>query len=154
ALGDPRMAERAADLADLERQVLLALLGEGCEPAPDLPADAILLADELLPSQLVALDASKLAGVCLAGGGPTSHVAILAAAGDAPAVVAAGQRVLTVADGAPVILDADQARLHIAPEPWEIDAIKTALTARKQRHAQARQAARELCTTADGKRIE
>ncbi|HWE45946.1 MAG TPA: phosphoenolpyruvate--protein phosphotransferase [Caulobacteraceae bacterium] len=154
ALDDARMAERAADLADLERQVLLALVGEDAAPAPTLPEGAILIADELLPSQLVALDASKLAGFCLAGGGPTSHVAIIAASMDIPAVVAAGERVLDVAEGTPVILDADQARLHVAPEAWETDAIKTALAARKQRQGAARKAARELCTTADGKRIE
>ncbi|HEY3815143.1 MAG TPA: phosphoenolpyruvate--protein phosphotransferase [Caulobacteraceae bacterium] len=154
ALDDARMAERAADLADLERQVLLALAGPDGEPAPDLPENAVLIADELLPSQLVALDASRLAGFCLAGGGPTSHVAILAAAMDIPAVVAAGERVLDVADGVTVILDADQARLHLSPEPWEADAIRTALAARKQRQAAARKAARELCTTADGARIE
>ena len=73
---------------------------------------------------------------------------------DIPAVVAAVDRVLGVPDGSQVILDADQARLHVAPEAWEVDAIRTALTARKQRQAVARQAARELCTTADGARIE
>ena len=154
AMPDARMAERAADLADLERQVLLALVGEDQSPAPVLPPDAILIADDLLPSQLVALDASRLAGICLAGGGPTAHVAILAAAMDIPAIVAAGERVLDTPDGATVILDADHARLHVSPEPWETDAIRTALAARKQRHAVARKAARELCTTADGKRIE
>ena len=154
AMTDARMAERAADLADLERQVLLALVGQDQAPAPVLPAEAILIADDLLPSQLVALDASRLAGFCLAGGGPTAHVAILAAAMDIPAVVAAGDRVFDIPDGATVILDADQGRLHLSPEPWETDAIRTALAARKQRQAAARQAARELCTTANGKRIE
>ncbi len=154
ALDDPRMAERASDLADLERQVLVALLGEGREPAPALPENAILLAADLLPSQLVALDASRLMGLCLAGGGPTSHVAILAAAMNLPAVVAAGEGVLAVANEAPLILDADQGQLHVAPEPWEMEAVETALKARRQRQASARKAARELCTTADGTRIE
>jgi phosphocarrier protein FPr/phosphocarrier protein len=153
-LADPRMAERAADLADLERQVLVALLGDGREPAPALESGTILLADELLPSQLVNLDASKLAGFCLAGGGPTSHVAILAAAMNLPAVVAAGDGVLTIPDGAPLILDADQGQLHVKPEPWEMEAVETALQARRARQDAARRAAREPCTTADGKRIE
>ncbi len=153
-LDDARMVERAADLADLERQVLIALLGEGHEPAPELPSGTILIADELLPSQLVALDASKLAGLVCASGGPTSHVAILAAAMNLPAVVACGAAVLAIADGAPLILDADQGRVHVAPEPWEMEAVETALAARRKRQTAARAAARELCTTADGRRIE
>ncbi len=83
-LGDRRMAERVADLRDLERRVLLALTG--ADPARlDIPADAILLADELLPSELMAIAPGRLAGLCTAGGGPTSHVAILAAAMGLPA---------------------------------------------------------------------
>ncbi|RYF88063.1 MAG: HPr family phosphocarrier protein, partial [Caulobacteraceae bacterium] len=79
-LGDSRLAERIDDLIDLERQVLLVLTGDETQGSPVLPQGVILLADELLPSQLMALDAGKLRGLCTARGGPTSHVAILAAA--------------------------------------------------------------------------
>ncbi|MGH7107691.1 MAG: glucose PTS transporter subunit IIA, partial [Acetobacteraceae bacterium] len=65
ALGDQRMAERVDDLLDLERQVLMALSGTTAALALELPPDAILVAEELLPSQLVALDATRLAGICL-----------------------------------------------------------------------------------------
>ena len=41
---------------------------------------SIIVADDLLPSQLMALDTVEVAGLCTARGGPTSHVAILAAA--------------------------------------------------------------------------
>ncbi|HEY3887782.1 MAG TPA: glucose PTS transporter subunit IIA, partial [Caulobacteraceae bacterium] len=82
---DRRLAARADDLADLERQVLLALSGVAPE-ARVLPQAAILLADDLLPSELLALDGARIAGLCMAGGGPTSHVAILAAAMNVPAL--------------------------------------------------------------------
>ncbi len=154
AMGDERMAERMGDLADLERQVLVALLGRGQEPAPELPEGAILLADDLLPSQLVGLDAARLVGFCTVGGGPTSHVAIIAAAMGVPAVVAAGPRVLEIADGTALILDADKGQLHLDPEAWQVEAMTAALEARRKRGAQARAAAREVCTTADGSRIE
>ena len=91
-VGDARLAERVDDLIDLERQVLLALSGE-TEAKMVLPDDAFLLADDLLPSQLMGLDASRLAGLCTARGGPTSHMAILAAAMNIPALVAVGARV-------------------------------------------------------------
>jgi len=84
ALGDERLAERAADLRDLERQVLLALSGERAA-AVELPHGAILLADDLMPSDLVSLEAAHIAGLCTARGGPTSHVAVIAAAMGIPA---------------------------------------------------------------------
>ncbi len=152
-LSDPRLAERVDDLIDLERQVLLALSG-AADAAPDVPAGAILLADDLLPSQLMGLDAARLAGICTARGGPTSHVAILAAAMNLPAVVAAGAGVAAIPDGAPLILDADVGRLDISPDVSVLQAARSALEARTARRASARAGAHEDCRTADGVRIE
>ena len=72
-LGDRRLAERVDDLVDLERQVLRALTGEE-DSVAIMAAGSILLADELLPSQLMGVDPSLVAGFCTARGGPTSHV--------------------------------------------------------------------------------
>ena len=151
SLDEPRLAERAADLADLERQVLLAL-GGSAPPSPTVPAGAVVLAEDLTPSQMAGL--RKAAGICTARGGPTSHVAILAAAMGLPAVVAAGEQVLNVADGATVILDADAAALIPAPSTAQLEAAHTRSTALAARRAAALQAAQAPCFTADGARIE
>jgi len=153
AAGDARMMERAADLTDLNRQVLLSLSGEAPGPIA-LPDNAIVLADDILPSQLMELDPSRVAGLAISRGGPTSHVAILAAAMNIPAVVALGPRVLSIEDGALVILDGDEGRLQVAPKPAEIAAAQTRLFERRSRRAKATAAAQALCHTADGVRIE
>ena len=154
ALGDPRMSERVDDLIDLESQVLLALSGEAPAAIPQLPDRAILVADDLKPSQLVSLDAAKLAGICLAAGGPTSHVAILAAAMGVPALVALGQSVLSVEGGAWLVLDAEQGALTISPDQVALAAAAQTLTQRKQRQQSERAVAHVDCRTADGERIE
>lgn len=157
-LGDRRMAERVDDLVDLERQVLRALVQEeeGGEEdeARVLPPGAILLADELLPSQLMGLDPDQVAGLCTAKGGPTSHVAILAAAMGIPAVVAAGPGVLEVAEGASLILDAEAGTLRVGPDAGQLASAQTAIAARHERKAAARAAAHQESRTADGVRIE
>ena len=154
ALGDPRMSERVDDLLDLESQVLLTL--HGAEPIVirDLPERAILLAADLKPSQLVSLDATRLAGICLAAGGPTSHVAILAAAMGIPALVALGPAVLDVAEGTWLVLDAEQGNLATAPDQTALAAAEQMLAARQQRKQVERAAAHADCRTADGIRIE
>ena len=154
ALGDPRMSERVDDLLDLESQVLLTL--HGVEPIVirNLPERAILIAEDLKPSQLVSLDATRLAGICLAAGGPTSHVAILAAAMGIPALVALGPAVLGVAEGTWIILDAEQGNLATAPDPTALAAAEQTLAARQQRKQAERAAAHADCRTADGIRIE
>lgn len=154
ALGDPRMSERVDDLIDLESQVLLALSGEAPVAMPTLPDRSILVAEDLKPSQLVSLDATKLAGICLAAGGPTSHVAILAAAMGVPALVALGENVLSIEDGAWLVLDAEQGNLTISPDQVALAAAEQTLTQRKQRQQTERAAAHVDCRTADGERIE
>jgi phosphocarrier protein FPr/phosphocarrier protein len=154
ALGDQRMSERVDDLIDLESQVLLALSGAAPAAIPDLPERAILVAEDLKPSQLVSLDANKLAGICLAAGGPTSHVAILAAAMGVPALVALGSTVLTIEDGAWLVLDAEQGNLSISPDQVALAAAEQTLSQRRQRQQTERAAAHVDCRTADGERIE
>ncbi len=151
--GDARMAERVDDLVDLQRQVLLALSGKTHEPPP-LPEGAILLADDLLPSQLIGLDPARLAGVCTARGGPTSHVAILAASMNIPALVAAGPSVLRIADGTRLILDADSGVLDASPSPAALEAAEHAVESARRRRQAARSSADEPCRMADGRRIE
>jgi phosphocarrier protein FPr/phosphocarrier protein len=154
ATGDPLLIERAADLTDLERRVIAVLAGEAAAAAPELPGETILIAPDLLPSQLLAIDKARLAGICTAEGGPTSHVAILAASAGIPMLVAAGADVLEIRDGATAILDADQRRLEGAPTPERIDEIRALVADRRKRRAAEARDARELCFTADGERIE
>ena len=160
ALGDSRMAERVDDLLDLERQVLLSSAGEAgagssaAAAVQALPPDGILLAEELLPSQLVGLDAARLAGICLAAGGATSHVAILAAAMGIPALVALGPAVRRIAAGTALLLDADGGLLHIDPGAERLAAARGQLELRAAQRAAEGEAAQRDCYTADGQRIE
>ena len=153
ATGNAHLMERVDDLVDIERQMLAALTGLPVE-ADAVPAGAILVADDLLPSQLVALAGSGIAGVALARGGPTSHVAILCAGLGLPALVAIGDALDAVADGMLLLLDAEAG--HATPDPDA--ATRAAFTARLEkrdaRRVAARAAAAEACHTRDGTRIE
>lgn len=153
-LTDPRLRERVDDLLDLETQVLLALTGAGATAAAELPPDSIVIARELLPSQLVALDASRVAGLATAAGGATSHVSIIAAAMEIPALVALGPAVLSLSDGTELVLDAEGGALEVAPPPARTGAARATLEARRERAVAARAAAQRECRTADGTRIE
>jgi phosphocarrier protein FPr/phosphocarrier protein len=153
SMAEPRLRERAADFLDLERQLLSVLTGK--TPAPtQLPERAIVLADELLPSELLALDAGRLAGIATSRGGPTSHVAILAAAMGVPALVGVGEALKHVPAGREVLLDADAGILHINPDVAVTSAARARIDALVQARVQAQAAATSECRTADGTRIE
>lgn len=153
ALNDPHLAERIADLLDIEAQVIRALAGKTSESS-QLPERAIVIADELKPSQLLALDQSRIAGICTARGGPTSHVAILAASMGVPALAAAGADVLELPDDSWAVLDAEAGRLQPVMTDAERESIERSLRARAQRQQAEREAAQHECSTADGERIE
>lgn len=152
ALGKPLFAERANDLRDLQQRVLRALLGEAWHF--ELPAGAIVSAHELTPSDLLQLSTQNAAGICMAEGGATSHVAILARGKGLPCVVALGDEVLDVPHGQRVVLDAANGRLELAPSDArhaEVHQIReTQKLRRQQQQAQAQQAA----STRDGVTIE
>ena len=149
AAGDARMRERAADLRDLELQVLCALAGVPSSRHV-LPEEAIVLSDELLPSQLVALDLTRVKGIVMARGGPTSHVALLAAARGIPTLVAAGDAVLDVPEGRWLLLDAERGRLALDPSESEKTALREQLEQRAARDAADLNAAQEPASTRDG----
>ncbi len=150
ALGDTRMAERAADLRDLERQVLRVLAGDEPAITRDLPEDAVLIVDELLPSQLAALDQNRIAAICMARGGPTSHVALLAAARGIPTLVAAGDELLAVPEGAMVLIDAETGRIAIDPPAADVATVSAQIAQRAEREASDMSAAIRPATTRDG----
>jgi phosphocarrier protein FPr/phosphocarrier protein len=147
--GDARLAERAIDLKDLEQRVLWALSGQ-TPPPPEPPTGSILIAEDLLPGDLAAMADAGLAGLATARGGPTSHVAILAQALEIPALVAAGDAVLEIADGATVLLDADAGVLDPAPGAARVAAAGKQIAERQAAGEAARAAAVGPATTTDG----
>lgn len=154
ATGDRLLAERVADITDLERQVIEHLLGAEDASLPTIEPGTILVAQDVLPSQFQALDRDRLAGICTAAGGPTAHVAILAAAAGVPMMVAAGPEVLDIVDGTTVILDADAAHMAVDPDVASLDAASARLAERQERQKAERRAAAEDGRLADGTRIE
>jgi phosphoenolpyruvate-protein phosphotransferase len=153
SLKDPRLAERASDLADIEHQVLHALGGMPAG-AMMLPDNAILLADDIMPSQLAGLDATRLAGLAMTEGGPTSHAAILAASMNIPALVACGPALLSIPDGAVLLLDGDRGSLTIDPTEDTQEKIRHQLLEKRDARRAARANAHRPCHTRDGVRIE
>ena len=147
-----RFAERVADLRDVERQLLAALAGGSGEQALP-PPGVILLADDLGPSDLMALAGVGLAGIAGADGGPTSHVAIIAQGLGLPMVAALGP-LGAIPDGRMLLLDADAASLETAPDEARLAAARATAEAAAARRAAALDTAALPTVTRDGVAIE
>ena len=96
----------------MSRRVLHRLLGRS---APVLRQPGILVARDLAPTDTAALDPSRVMGIATAGGGPTSHSAILARALGIPAVVGLGDQLLALPPGRSALLDGGRGTLTVDP---------------------------------------
>lgn len=103
--GDEVFRSRTSDLADLRDRVAAHLAGVATAH-PELPANAIVHADDLMPSRFLAIDWDEGGGgIALGAGSAASHVAMLARARAVPMVVGLGAVCLD--DGVTVTLDGD-----------------------------------------------
>lgn len=153
ATGNPLLAGRVADLRDIERQVLRKLAGDTVSE-PDLPPNAVVLADDLVPSDFSVLVRAKAAAIVTAKGGATSHIAILARAQGIPTLVAVGLPLADVREGINVIVDAERGVLDIAPTLKRIATAKAVIERQSATRAEVLGAAHEKAETTDGVRIE
>ena len=86
AMDDEYMRARAADVKDISHRVVNILTGAGDAAMQD-DQPAILVADDLTPSETVQLDKSKLLGFITRHGSSNSHTAILARTMNIPALI-------------------------------------------------------------------
>ncbi|HEV7518207.1 MAG TPA: phosphoenolpyruvate--protein phosphotransferase [Thermoanaerobaculia bacterium] len=153
-LDDPLLAGRATDLRDVGTRVLRGLAGVIAEE-PELPASpVILLADDLTPSDAAGLDPARVLGFCTAGGGPTSHAAIIARSLGIPAVVGVGPAVLHQPDGATAVLDGDNGILYVDLSADDLRAARAAQGSLADLRDAEYRTRYEPALTTDGVRIE
>ena len=142
SLRNQLLAQRANDLRDVGERVLEFLTGIK-RKAPSYPANAVLIAEDLTPSDTAAMERGKVMGFATVRGGATSHVAILARSLGIPALAGIEARALELANGTPVILDGSKGTLRLNPSPEEMtEAARGANPPRKAAEGRSRPRAR------------
>ncbi len=149
---DPYLRERMQDFEDLDNRLLRTLAG--AVPSADLaPRNAILIARDLGPAELLEYGADRLLGVALEEGAPSGHAAIVARALGVPMVGRLHGLLSRVEAGDSVILDGEQGVAELRPRPEVERAYRQRMAVRSER-AQAYARIRETpAITQDGKRI-
>jgi len=132
---DPYLRERLHDLDDLANRLLHRLVGRDLvAERGSLPENAILVARSMGPAALLDYDRSRLRGLVLEEGGPTSHIAIVARALGIPAVGEVANATSLTEQGDAIIVDGAAGEVQIRPTP-DVEAAyaeKARLRARRQ----------------------
>lgn len=108
---DEYLRSRADDIVDVCQQLVFALTKNNENPFSSMQDNSILIADNLLVSDTILIDKSKLAGIALRRGSKTSHVAILARSNEIPLVLGMGEEIDSIPDNETVIIDGDKGEI-------------------------------------------
>lgn len=149
---DPYLRERLHDLEDLNDRLLRHLAGDAGE-ARTLPENAILIARNLGPADLLEYDRTRLRGLLLEEGSSASHAAIVARALDIPCVGRVEGLRDRVSEGDPVIVDAETGEAYLRPRPDVVKAVTARIEVRIQRQAAFARLRDTAAFTRDGTKI-
>ena len=114
SMDDDYMKARSADVKDISNRMIRIL--EGTKDA-DLSEAAVIMADDLSPSQTVQIDKDKILAIVTVHGSTNSHTAILARTMNIPALIGVPLDLGKISSGMTAIVDGSTG--HVILEPTE-----------------------------------
>lgn len=113
---DSAFTTKVNDVRDLAARVLRHLLGEHQSRLAQLDHEAVIIAQDLTPSETASFDRTKIAAFATDFGGRTSHTSIVARALGIPAVVGCKDVTRLASDGTQIIIDGDRGAVILDPD--------------------------------------
>lgn len=150
-MDDAYMRARATDVQDISRRVVNNLTGAGEEELP-WEEPAILVAEDLAPSETVRIDRGKLLGFVTRHGSAHSHTAILARTMNIPALV--GVDIDESWEGCLAVLDGHSGCLYVDPAPELLEAMTARQRGDRKRESLLSGLKRKPNVTLDGASVE
>ena len=149
-MDDPYLRERALDVHDVTRRVIMNLRGKSTVSLGEINYPHILLAQNLTPSDTALLNRQYVLGFATDAGSRTSHTAIMARSLNIPAIVGLHDVTSKLESGVEVLLDGYHGLLVLDPsEQTQREYLE--LARRKERIEAGLDNLRETAsTTADG----
>jgi phosphotransferase system enzyme I (PtsP) len=149
---DPYIRERLHDFEDLANRLLRVLAGD--RPGErELPDDAILVARNLGPADLLEYPRHKIRGLLLEEGSAASHAAIVARALQIPCVGRLMGLRDRLSEGDLVIVDGETGEAYLRPRPDMLAAVRSRIEVRSERQAEFARLRGVDAVTLDGTRI-
>ena len=145
------LRERGDDIDDLSRRLLLSLAGIHAHSLENLPANTVLVARRLLPSDTVFLSRSSTVAVLAEFAGPAAHAALLARELGIPCVGGIPELLETVHTGDAVVLNGAEGTAVINPDSQALQRYERSLDeVRKRKETMAQVSLTERTVTLDG----
>ena len=123
-LDDEYLKERAADVRDIGKRLLMNILGMTIVDLSAIQEEVILVATDLTPSETAQLNLNKVLGFITDLGGRTSHTSIMARSLELPAIVGTSDVTKQVKNGDFLILDAVNNKIYVNPTAEIVEELK------------------------------
>lgn len=115
-IDDEHLRSRSDDIVDICRQITLVLTEKDENPFSEMPENSIIIAENLLASDTISIDLSKLSGIALKKGSKTSHLAILAKSNAIPLILGTGDELDTIQNGDTIVIDSEKGVIITEPD--------------------------------------
>jgi len=136
-IDDPLLKERMHDLEDLSNRLLRIVSGRmGTAAQTGLARDAVLIARNLGPAELLEYDRRRLKAVLLEEGSLTSHMVIVARAIGVPVIGRLHDIRHSVEDGETILVDGDNGSVIIRPNRQLMSGFEHRMTLSQKRRAE------------------
>ncbi|YCM43208.1 phosphoenolpyruvate--protein phosphotransferase [Verrucomicrobiaceae bacterium 227] len=149
----PGLRESAADLTDLARQILRALHGITNHGLEKIQPGSILVAQRILPSELVFLKEGSAAGIVVEEGGLGSHCSLLARGLGIPQISQTPKITEQVMTGDLLLLNSQDGTVTLTPDEITTKSFSTKLRQHQQEHQESASQAQAPALTACGRHI-
>ncbi|MBT3535875.1 MAG: phosphoenolpyruvate--protein phosphotransferase, partial [Rhodospirillaceae bacterium] len=153
-ISDAYLRERLHDLEDLSNRLMRHLTQGGQMPDDDLPEEAVVVAWNMGPAELLDYDVDRIKALVLEEGSPTSHVAIVARALQIPVVGRLENLLDAVESGDDLVVDGDNGQLFVRPAADALEAFSANLEMRQAKAAQYAALRDQPAVSKDGTRIQ
>ncbi len=151
AMDDAYIRARAADVKDISER-LIRILSCAVENSIDTTEPAILVAEDLAPSETVQLDKSKVLAFITAKGSANSHTAILARTMNIPAII--GIDIPSEYNGSLAIADGFSGKVYINPDEKLLEEMKIKVIEEKEKHELLNSLRGKENITQDGTKVD
>jgi phosphotransferase system enzyme I (PtsP) len=152
---DPYIRDRLHDFDDLANRLLRQLTGVTLASlSANLPSDAIIIARNMGPAELLDYDKERLRGLVLEEGAPNAHVSIVARAFGIATVGRAENIIEHVEPGDAIIVDGDTGEVYLRPSQEVISSYSEKARFRASKQEQYKEIRDEPGITLDGEKVD
>jgi phosphoenolpyruvate-protein phosphotransferase len=154
AIENHTLRQRADDVLDLGRNIIRRLRGKQGAPFQAIPEGSILVAQHLLPSDIVLIPRSRVAAVAVEALGQGSHAALLAREKGIPTIAGFPGILSRIGSGTELLVDAFRGALVVAPQKVTQTEFRERIAKWRASLVRCQGACHQPAHTLDGQRIE